>query len=159
MTDLQLEEPPMTKQEQQQQEQEEDGASPPALDSQLGGLKFDANGLIPAIVQDGKSGAVLMMAWMNRESLAMTVRTGKTHFYSRSRGKLWLKGETSGHVQHVQSIATDCDKDVLLIKVEQVGAACHEGYESCFYREHQVGDDWKVVGTRVFDPETVYGGS
>ena len=155
MTDLQLEERPMTQQEQQ----DDDGGLPPALDSQLSSLKFDANGLIPAIVQDWESGDVLMMAWMNAESLARTVQTGKTHFFSRSRNKLWLKGETSGHVQHVRSIATDCDQDVLLIKVEQVGAACHEGYESCFYREHQVGHDWKIVGTRVFDPAKVYGRS
>lgn len=128
------------------------------MDAQLDGLKYDANGLIPAIIQDGVSGQVLMMAWMNKESLDLTVRTGKTHFYSRSRGKLWLKGESSGNVQNVQSIATDCDKDVLLVKVEQVGgAACHEGYESCFFREHQpTADDWKVVGKRVFDPATVY---
>ena len=141
----------------QPQQQEGDSDAAAGLDAQLSGLKFDAAGLIPAIVQDGKSGAVLMLAWMNREALAMTVHTGKTHFFSRSRNKLWLKGETSGHVQHVQSIATDCDKDALLVKVEQVGAACHEGYDSCFYREHQVGDDWKVVGTKVFDPEKGYG--
>src|SRR4051812_15664799 len=84
------------------------------MDPQLEGLKFDANGLIPAIVQDWKTGQVLMMAWMNRDSLGKTVETGKTHFFSRSRNKLWLKGETSGHVQHVRSIAIDCDKDVLL---------------------------------------------
>lgn len=126
------------------------------MDSQLEGLKFDSAGLIPAIVQDHKSGQVLMMAWMNREALQKTVQTGKTHFYSRSRGKLWLKGESSGHVQHVKSIRTDCDEDVLLISVEQVGAACHDGYYSCFYREHQDGTDWKIVGQRVFDPEEVY---
>ena len=154
MRGVQLEEPPMTTQEQQQ---DAEAGPAPALDSQLASLRFDANGLIPAIVQDWQTGAVLMMAWMNGESLSRTVQTGKTHFFSRSRNKLWLKGETSGHVQYVRSIATDCDKDVLLVKVEQVGAACHEGYDSCFYREHQVGDDWKVVGTRVFDPEKVYG--
>jgi phosphoribosyl-AMP cyclohydrolase len=127
------------------------------MDAQLEGLKLDANGMIPAIVQDHRTGEVLMMAWMNRESLAKTVETGKTHFYSRSRGKLWLKGETSGHVQQVKSIATDCDKDTLLIKVEQVGAACHDGYYSCFYREHQpLAGEWKVVGRKVFEPEKVY---
>jgi phosphoribosyl-AMP cyclohydrolase len=126
------------------------------MDSQLDGLKFDSHGLIPAIVQDGETGEVLMMAWMNRESLDKTVATGKTHFFSRSRNKLWLKGESSGHVQTVQSIRTDCDKDVLLINVEQVGAACHDGYYSCFYREHQLGADWKVVGKKVFEPEKVY---
>jgi phosphoribosyl-AMP cyclohydrolase len=128
------------------------------MDAQLEGLKYDANGMIPAIVQDHRTGEVLMMAWMNRESLAKTVETGKTHFYSRSRGKLWLKGETSGHVQDVKSIATDCDKDTLLVKVEQAGAACHDGYYSCFYREHQSDQaDWKVIGRKVFEPEKVYG--
>jgi phosphoribosyl-AMP cyclohydrolase len=127
------------------------------MDAQLEGLKYDANGMIPAIVQDHRTGEVLMMAWMNGESLAKTVETGKTHFYSRSRGKLWLKGETSGHVQQVKSIATDCDKDTLLIKVEQAGAACHDGYYSCFYREHQAAsEDWKVIGRKVFEPEKVY---
>ena len=120
-------------------------------------LKFDANGLIPAIVQDASSGEVLMMAWMNREALDKTLATGKTHFFSRSRNKIWLKGETSGHVQHVRSIAVDCDADVLLVKVAQVGAACHDGYYSCFYREHRAGEPFKVVGKKVFDPETVYG--
>src|SRR4029079_10119759 len=121
-------------------------------------LKFDANGLIPAIVQDATTNEVLMMAWMNKEALDKTIATGKTHFFSRSRNKLWLKGESSGHVQHVRSIAVDCDADVLLVKVEQVGAACHEGYESCFFREHQPGAaEWKVVGNKVFDPAKVYG--
>jgi phosphoribosyl-ATP pyrophosphohydrolase/phosphoribosyl-AMP cyclohydrolase len=100
------------------------------MDPLLDQLKFDSNGLIPAIIQDSVTHELLMMAWMNRESLAKTIETGKTHFFSRSRNKLWLKGETSGHVQHVKSIAVDCDQDVLLIKVEQVGAACHEGYYS-----------------------------
>jgi len=127
------------------------------MDAQLQGLKFDSNGLIPAIIQDHKTNEVLMMAWMNAAALDKTLETGKTHFFSRSRNKLWLKGETSGHVQHVKSIATDCDKDVLLVKVEQVGAACHEGYESCFFREFQPGAEWKVIGKRVFDPEKVYG--
>jgi phosphoribosyl-AMP cyclohydrolase len=127
------------------------------MDAQLEGLKYDANGMIPAIVQDHRTGEVLMMAWMNRESLGKTVATGKTHFYSRSRGKLWLKGETSGHVQQVKSITTDCDKDTLLIKVEQAGAACHDGYYSCFYREHQpLAEDWKIIGRKVFEPEKVY---
>jgi len=126
------------------------------MDAQLEGLKFDGSGLIPAIVQDHKSGEVLMMAWMNRQALARTLETGKTHFFSRSRNRLWLKGETSGHVQHVKSIRVDCDQDVLLIQVEQIGAACHEGYYSCFYREHEPNRDWKVVGKKVFDPKTVY---
>jgi len=96
------------------------------------------------------------MAWMNRESLEKTIDTGKTHFFSRSRNKLWLKGERSGHVQHVKSIRLDCDGDTLLIRVEQVGAACHEGYYSCFFREREADDQWKVVGRKVFDPKTVY---
>src|SRR6266576_2221004 len=118
-------------------------------------LKFDANGLIPAVVQAATTHEVLMMAWMNKEALDKTLATGKTHFFSRSRNKLWLKGESSGHVQHVRSVAVDCDQDVLLVRVEQVGAACHEGYESCFFREHPGGQaaggaDWKVVGRKVF---------
>jgi phosphoribosyl-ATP pyrophosphohydrolase/phosphoribosyl-AMP cyclohydrolase len=124
---------------------------------QLDKLKFDANGLIPAIIQDHTTHEVLMMAWMNRDSLGKTIESGKTHFFSRSRNKLWLKGESSGHVQHVKSIRTDCDKDCLLIEVEQIGAACHDGYYSCFYSEFSSGRaDWKTVGTRVFDPQTVY---
>ena len=121
-------------------------------------LKFDADGLLPAIVQDATSGEVLMMAWMNKEALQKTLDTGKTHFFSRSRNKLWLKGESSGHVQHVRSVAVDCDADVLLVKVAQVGAACHDGYYSCFYREYKPTDDspWKVIGRKVFDPERVY---
>jgi phosphoribosyl-AMP cyclohydrolase len=126
------------------------------MDAQLENLKFDAAGLIPAIIQDHQTGEVLMMAWMNREAVEKTAETGKTHFFSRSRNKQWLKGESSGHVQHVKSIRTDCDKDVLLIGVEQVGAACHEGYYSCFFREHQPRGDWKVVGKKLFDPESVY---
>jgi phosphoribosyl-AMP cyclohydrolase len=128
-----------------------------SMDAQLQNLKFDSAGLIPAIIQDFATGQVLMMAWMNRDSLQKTVQTGKTHFFSRSRNKLWLKGETSGHVQHVKSIAMDCDQDVLLIKVEQVGAACHEGYYSCFFREYQAKEnEWKIVAKRKFEPETVY---
>lgn len=127
------------------------------MDVQLEKLKLDANGLIPAIVQDHKTGEVLMMAWMNRDALNKTIESGKTHFFSRSRNKLWLKGESSGHVQHVKSVRTDCDADVLLIQVEQVGAACHDGYYSCFYREHQPQQgDWKIVGKKVFDPKAVY---
>lgn len=126
------------------------------MDAQLEGLKFDSNGLIPAIIQDHQSGEVLMMAWMNREALKKTVSTGKTHFFSRSRNKLWLKGESSGHIQHVKNMRVDCDQDVLLIQVEQVGAACHDGYYSCFYRERQPTGEWKVVGKKVFDPKAVY---
>lgn len=97
-------------------------------------LKFNADGLIPAIVQEASTGRVLMMAWMNRASLERTVAEGKTVFWSRSRQKYWVKGETSGHFQKVKDIAFDCDGDTLLIRVEQVGAACHENYKSCFFR-------------------------
>jgi phosphoribosyl-AMP cyclohydrolase len=102
-------------------------------------LKFDSAGLIPAIVQEQGTGRVLMMAWMNRESLEKTVATGKTHFWSRSRQKFWMKGEESGHTQAVKDIAFDCDGDTLLIQVEQLGAACHEGYKSCFFRSIEDG--------------------
>ncbi|MGE5551113.1 MAG: phosphoribosyl-AMP cyclohydrolase [Bacteroidota bacterium] len=97
-------------------------------------LKYDERGLIPAVIQDVKTGAVLMVAYMNEESLRITMKTGRTCFFSRSRQKLWVKGETSGHAQYVRSIDTDCDQDTLLIKVEQVGAACHEGTYTCFTR-------------------------
>jgi phosphoribosyl-AMP cyclohydrolase len=126
------------------------------MDTTLENLKYDANGMIGAIIQDHATGEVLMFAFMNKESLDLTVKTGKTHFFSRSRNKLWLKGESSGHVQTVKSIATDCDKDVLLVKVQQEGAACHDGYYSCFYRQFDQGQDWKIVGDRKFDPDKVY---
>lgn len=98
-------------------------------------LKFDEKGLIPAIIQDWQNKDVLMLAYMNQESLRMTMETGKTHFWSRSRQQFWLKGETSGHFQIVKSIVYDCDEDTLLIQVEQIGVACHTGKRSCFYRE------------------------
>lgn len=101
-------------------------------------LKFDGNGLIPAIVQDDKSGEVLMVAYMNEESLRKTLKIKKTCFWSRSRKQYWVKGETSGHFQFVKGIAYDCDKDALLIKVRQVGAACHTGHRSCFYRKLKI---------------------
>ena len=115
-----------------------------------------SNGLIPAIAQDADSGEVLMLAWMNRESYEETLRTGRACYYSRSRGKLWRKGEESGHVQEVKAVFVDCDADTILLKVRQIGgAACHEGYRSCFFRTVQ-GDTLQVVGERVFDPEQVY---
>ena len=104
-------------------------------------LKFNADGLIPAIVQEHSTGRILMMAWMNRASLEKTVASGKTHFWSRSRQKFWMKGETSGHTQSVKDISFDCDGDTLLIQVEQIGAACHEGYKSCFFRSAGNGDE------------------
>jgi phosphoribosyl-AMP cyclohydrolase len=114
-------------------------------------LKFDANGLIPAIIQEQASGRVLMMAWMNRASLEMTIQSGKTHFWSRSRQKFWLKGESSGHTQVVKDIAFDCDGDTLLIQVDQTGVACHEGYKSCFFRSVQAG----ATATRITEPQLV----
>ena len=119
-------------------------------------LKFDGNGLVPAIIQDQSTGRVLMMAWMNKDSLRKTIETGKTWFWSRSRKKYWMKGETSGHVQQVKDVAFDCDGDVVLIQVEQVGAACHEGYKSCFFRSiHE--DEVKQTEEKLVDPEKVYG--
>jgi phosphoribosyl-AMP cyclohydrolase len=121
-------------------------------------LRFDANGLIPAIIQDQANGRVLMVAWMNRASLEKTIATGKTHFWSRSRQKFWMKGETSGHTQTVKDIAFDCDGDVLLIQVEQIGAACHEGYRSCFFRSVQgQGETLRVTEPQLETPEQIYG--
>ena len=121
-------------------------------------LKFDGQGLIPAIVQEQTTGRVLMMAWMNRASLEKTIATGKTHFWSRSRQQFWMKGETSGHTQAVKDIAFDCDGDTLLIQVEQTGAACHEGYQSCFFRSvREAGQTFKITEAQLKTPETLYG--
>ena len=115
-----------------------------------------AGGLVPAIVQDHDTGEVLMLAYMNQEAWNRTLATGRAHFWSRSRKKLWCKGETSGHIQEIREIYVDCDLDTVLLKVHQVGgAACHEGYRSCFYRKVE-GGKLKVVDTRVFDPMEVY---
>lgn len=125
-------------------------------ESAAAGPDFSRNdGLLPAIAQDAKSGEVLMMAWMNQESFAETVRTGKAVYWSRSRGKLWRKGEESGHAQTVRAIYVDCDADTILLKVEQLGAACHEGFRTCFFRE-VTSDGLKVVGERLVDPAVVY---
>ena len=97
-------------------------------------VRFDARGLVPAVVQDAGTGDVLMVAWMNREALEATLSEGRTVFWSRSRGELWRKGETSGHVQHVEEVRLDCDGDVVLVRVHQIGAACHTGRRSCFFR-------------------------
>jgi phosphoribosyl-AMP cyclohydrolase len=105
------------------------------LDRVLDQLKYDSNGLIPAIIQDHENSQVLMMAWMNRESLERTLVTGLCTYWSRSREKFWVKGETSGHTQSVRRIAVDCDLDTLLIWVDQKGAACHENFRSCFFRD------------------------
>jgi len=124
------------------------------------GVRFGADGLVPAIVQDAHTGDVLMLGYMNEESLNKTLETGVTWFYSRSRACLWMKGESSGHVQRVRRVLADCDQDALLIQVEQEGpGACHEGYRSCFHYEVTGGAEVSgiAVGERAFDPGEVYG--
>lgn len=117
-------------------------------------LKFDKNGLVPAIIQDSMNGEVLMLAYMNREALEKTVSSGYTHFWSRSRSKMWKKGETSGHVQEVKVIHYDCDKDTVLIKVIQHGpGACHTGHRSCFFTDIT----GKEIAQKVFSVSEVYG--
>ena len=119
-------------------------------------LKFGTYGLIPAIAQDAATAEVLMVAWMNAESLKRTIETGEAHYWSRSRKKLWHKGEESGNVQRVKEIRADCDKDVLLLKVEQIGgAACHSGFRSCFSWVLRKGQ-WAEDGVKVFDPKEKY---
>jgi phosphoribosyl-AMP cyclohydrolase len=126
------------------------------VETTLTGPDFSRNnGLLPAIAQDAASGEVLMVAWMNAESFAETVRTGKAVYWSRSRGKLWRKGEESGHAQTVQAIYVDCDADTILLKVDQLGAACHEGYRTCFFRE-VTDQGLKVVAERLLDPTEIY---
>jgi len=122
-------------------------------------LNFDkGGGLVSAIAQDAATGEVLMIAWMNAEAFAETVRTRRAVYFSRSRNKLWRKGEESGNVQEVTGIYIDCDADAVLLKVTQLGgAACHEGYKSCFFRELTADEKLTVVGDRVFDPAAVYG--
>lgn len=116
-----------------------------------------ADGLLPAIVQDYKTNEILMMAYINEKAWEETLKTGKAHFWSRSRSSLWLKGESSGHVQIIHEILVDCDEDTVIYKVEQLGnAACHTGHRSCFYRVVEEGG-LKVRGEKIFDPEKVYG--
>lgn len=115
-----------------------------------------ADGLIPAIVQESGTGTVLMLAYVNREAFEKTMQTGRAHYWSRSRNRLWVKGETSGNLQTVKEILVDCDGDTIIYVVQQHGgAACHEGYPSCFYRRIE-GDGVQIIEERVFDPETVY---
>jgi len=122
-----------------------------------GVIDFDKlGGMVPVIAQDHADGAVLMMAYMNREALAETLRTGRVCYFSRSRNKLWRKGEESGNVQELRGLYVDCDADAILVKVHQVGgAACHEGYRSCFFRQ-VAGEELQVIAERVFDPREVY---
>jgi len=121
-------------------------------------LDFEkAGGMVPAVVQDADTGEVLMLAYMNEEALRRTLETGKAWFFSRSRNRFWMKGESSGHVQEVREVRVDCDADAVLLKVRQVGgAACHTGHRTCFYRRVQDGR-LVVDGQKVFDPEEVYG--
>ncbi|MCC7562298.1 phosphoribosyl-AMP cyclohydrolase [Methanobrevibacter arboriphilus] len=136
-------------------------------------FKHDVNGqkLVIAVVQDYETSQVLMVAYMNKEALTKTLETGVAHYWSTSRNKLWLKGESSGNTQKVKEIFTDCDMDAVVLKVEQTGAACHEGYYSCFFREFDVEkinenktdledlneNDLKIIAERLFNPEDVYG--
>ncbi len=120
-------------------------------------IKFDKKGLVPAVVQDYETNEVLMVAYMNKTAFKKTLKTKKAHFYSRSRRKLWLKGETSGNIQKVKEVRIDCDGDCILVKVAQIGrAACHTGHRSCFYRKIQPGGKLKVLGKPLFDPKKVY---
>ena len=123
----------------------------------LDALKWDDKGLISAIFQDHQTGEVLVLGYMNREALERTLETGKVHLYRRSHGRVMMKGEVSGNVQLVREVWVDCDADAILLKIEQTGgAACHEGYRSCFYRK-LVDGELQVIGERVFDPKEVYG--
>ena len=120
-------------------------------------LKFNQQGLIPAIMQDYKTNEVLMVAYMNKDSLEKTLKEKKTYFWSRSRSKLWLKGETSGHIQEVRQVLFDCDSDALIFKVRQIGGACHSGYRSCFYRKFDLKNKKIVtIGKKVFDEKKIY---
>lgn len=119
-------------------------------------IKWTEDGLVPVIAQDEQSGRVMMFAWMNRESLSLTVEEGQAVYWSRSRKKLWRKGESSGHQQKVKSIRLDCDNDVILLTIEQLGGiACHTGRESCFYKEFQDGQ-WVAVDAVIKDPNEIY---
>ena len=119
-------------------------------------IKWDSDGLVPAIAQDYKTGRVLMMAWMNREALSLTAAEQRAIYWSRSRGKLWRKGEESGHVQTLHEMRIDCDADVVILKVEQIGdIACHTGRHSCFFQKYQDGA-WHSVEPVLKDPESIY---
>ncbi|MFC1567033.1 phosphoribosyl-AMP cyclohydrolase [bacterium] len=129
----------------------------------INGIKFDDNALVPAIAQDIKTGEVLMMAYMNKESIIKTIETGNAVYWSRSRQKFWMKGESSGNVQKIEDICIDCDGDTLLLKIRQLGdngaseygASCHKGYRSCFFRTKK-DDEWNITGEKLFNPEEVY---
>ena len=121
-------------------------------------LKFDRQGLIPAVIQDDVTNEMLMLAFMNEEAYRLTRETGYTHFFSRSRNAIWRKGEQSGHVQEVRAIFVNCEENSLLVRVTQHGdAACHTGYRSCYYRRILPDDSYEITAERIFDPDTVYG--
>jgi len=122
-------------------------------------LDFEkSDGLVPAIVQDYKTGEILMLAYMNEEAWNRTLETGEAHYWSRSREQLWHKGGTSGHIQKIKEIRIDCDNDAILLKVEQVGgAACHTGYRSCFHKRLEGDGNVSICGEKIFDPKKVYG--
>ena len=125
-------------------------------DSWLDDVKWTQDGLVPAVAQEASGGRVLTVAWMNREALSRTAQTGEVHYWSRSRRKLWRKGEESGHVQKVRAIRLDCDEDVVLVEVEQVGGiACHTGRHSCFYRQLD-GGEWVTIDPVLKDPAAIY---
>lgn len=130
--------------------------STPNTHAWLDQVKWNDDGLVAAIAQDALSGRVLMMAWMNKESLQLSISSGDAIYWSRSRSKLWRKGESSGNVQKIQSISLDCDGDALLMQVEQIGGiACHTGRQSCFYRQLK-GDEWQSMEAVLKDPATMY---
>ena len=121
----------------------------------INNIKFDEKGLVSAIIQDYQTKEILMFAFMNKESLEITLKEKKCCYYSRSRKKLWLKGEESGNFQFVKDVRVDCDQDAILIQVEQKGGACHEGYRSCFFRAVKE-NDYEICSEKLFDPKTVY---
>lgn len=126
------------------------------MNTWLDAVNWNSDGLVPAIAQDAQSGRILMMAWMNRESLQLSAERGEAVYWSRSRGKLWHKGETSGHIQKLHEIRLDCDEDVIVLQVEQLGGiACHTGRESCFYRVLKDGN-WQTVDPVLKDPAEIY---
>jgi phosphoribosyl-AMP cyclohydrolase len=121
----------------------------------LEAVAWNEQGLVPAISQDAITKDILMVAWMNREALAETIATSRGVYWSRSRGKLWRKGEESGHIQHVKEVRLDCDQDVILLMIDQVGAACHTGRRSCFFSQ-LVDGQWQIVDKAIVDPESIY---
>jgi phosphoribosyl-AMP cyclohydrolase len=130
-------------------------ASSDVIDAVLGSVRFDAAGLVATVAQQHDTGEVLMLAWMNREAITETLRTGRVCYWSRSRGKLWRKGETSGQVQHLVEFRLDCDGDSVLLQVDQAGVACHTGRRTCFYRAARGGGFVNIVDVTV-DPEALY---